>query len=53
MLIPWYFEYTTVVKISENGTAFKIAALGLQGLCEMEYFIIILSEIPCAHVQEK
>ena len=32
MLILWYFEYTTVVKISENETAFKIAALGLQVL---------------------
>ena len=34
MLILWYFEYTTVVKISENKTALKIAALGLQGLCD-------------------
>ena len=34
MLILWYFEYTTVVKISENETAFKIVALGLQGLCD-------------------
>ena len=35
--ILWYFvifEYTTVVNISENKTAFKIAALGLQGLCD-------------------
>ena len=32
MLIFRYFEYTTVVKISENVTAFKIAALGLQGM---------------------
>ena len=34
-----YFEYTTVVKIlSENKTAFKIAAFGLRGLCENEPF---------------
>ena len=32
MLILWYFGYTTVVKIFENKAAFKIAALGLQGL---------------------
>ena len=34
MLILWYFEYTTIVNISENETAFKIAALGLQGQCD-------------------
>ena len=34
MLILGYFEYTTVVKISENETAFKIAALGSQGLSD-------------------
>ena len=38
MLIIWYFEYTTEVKISENETAFKIAALGLQGLCDNRIF---------------
>ena len=32
MLILWYFQYTRVVKISENKTSIKIAALGLQGL---------------------
>ena len=53
MLILWYFEYTTIVNISKNETAFKIAALGLQGLCDNGIFIIILSEIPCAYVQEK
>ena len=34
MLILSYFEYTAVVKISWNKTSFKIAALGLQGLCD-------------------
>ena len=34
MLILSYFEYTTVVKISENKTAFKITAFGLQSLCD-------------------
>ena len=35
MLILWYLEYTTVVKIKENEeTTFKIAALGLQSLCD-------------------
>ena len=34
MLILCYFEYTTVVKISENKTTIKIEALGLHGLCE-------------------
>ena len=38
MLILSYFEYTTVVNISENKTAFKIAALGLQGLCNNGIF---------------
>ena len=38
MLILWYFEYTTVVKISENETAIKIAALGLQGLSDNGIF---------------
>ena len=49
MLIFGYFEYTTVVKVSEKKTHFKIAALSLQGLCEMDP-IIIFSEIT---VQEK
>ena len=38
MLILWYFGYTKVVKISENETVFKIAALGLQGLCDNGIF---------------
>ena len=38
MLILWYFEYTTVVKISENEIAFKIAAWGLKGLCDNGIF---------------
>ena len=33
MLILWYFEYTAVVRISENETA-----LGLQGLCDNGIF---------------
>ena len=53
MLILWYFEYTTVAKISENETAFKIAALGLQGLCDNGSSIIILSEISCVYVKKK
>ena len=38
MLILLYFEYTAVVKISENETALKIAALGIQGLCDNGIF---------------
>ena len=38
MLILWYFEYTTVVIISENTTSFKSAALGLHDLCDNESF---------------
>ena len=53
-------EYSTVQKIFadiwstvqsskyQNKTAFKIAALGLQSLCDNGSFIIILSEILCA-----
>ena len=37
MLILLYFEYTTVL-ISENESDFKVAALGLQGLCDDEIF---------------
>ena len=53
MLILSYFEYTTEVKISDNETAFEIVASGLQGLRKMKPFIIILSAIPFAYVQEK
>ena len=38
MLFLWYFEYITVVKISENETVFKIVTLGLQGLCDNGIF---------------
>ena len=40
MLILWYFEYTTVtvVEKSENETAIKIAALGLQCLSDNGIF---------------
>ena len=52
MLIHWYFDYTTVVKI-ENKTAFKIAALGFKVYVIMDPLIIIHSEIEWACVQEK
>ena len=38
MIIFSYFECPTVVKISENEIAFKIAALGLHGLCDNGIF---------------
>ena len=34
MLLLWYLEYTTVFKMPENKTPFKITALGLQSLCD-------------------
>ena len=46
MLILWYFEYTTVVKISENKTALKIAAFGSQGLCDNGFFLNTLQWDP-------
>ena len=53
MLILWYFEYITVVKLSDKETAFKIVALVYKVCVIMESFKIILSEIPFAYVQEK
>ena len=38
MLILWYFEFTTVVKISENVSAFKIWYFGLQDLSDNVIF---------------
>ena len=38
MLILWYFEHTTVVKISENETGLEIAALDSQDLSDNGIF---------------
>ena len=53
MIILGYFEYTTVVKISENETAFIIAAFGLQGLCDNGIFCNNSQWDPVTYVQEK